>query len=1020
MDEARRAAARAHRQFLGWSWAAGGTVLVVAVVLAGPFDPAVREVASQAALAAAAVFAWASCGRRAVRSAGRRRRAWGALSLGGAVGLLGNVYATVVDDPATGDVAYILALTLGVVGLASFPTVRRRGLEIPRMLLDSIVVGGSVLYIAVFAVVLSGRDVTGQPAVSAYVLPVADALLATLAVLVMTRSSAAERVPLVLVGSGFVLYAVADVTFAFFAAENEFTFGSPADLGWIGGYAAIAVAARHPAASGSPVDSRRRDGSPVLGTVVTFALFLAAALVRVVGSGEEIPWVADALWIVVLVAVVARQILVVVDNESLLHGLERRVEQRTAQLRALAAERERTLESVADGIYGVDAEGRLTFVNAAACRALGATPDDLVGRDAHTTFHASREDGSPFPVESCYITEAVRDGVTATAEQDVYRRLDGRNVPVEVTASPLRDDSRIRGAVVVFRDVTERREIERLKDEFVSVVSHELRTPLTSIRGALGLLDSGVLGDDPARARRMVHIALTSGDRLGRLVDDILDFERMAAGSTSLELAEQPVDALVVAAQEQVAVLADLAGVTLEHSPSPEVVRADADRIVQTLVNVLSNAVRFSVRGSTVRTSALPADDMVELRVDDDGRGIPPAKLEAVFRRFEQVDASDARERGGTGLGLPIARGIVEGHGGKMWAVSEGDGTGTSIRFTLRRVDAHRTPTGPYAADGEPAGLTPAPPSGTDPRSTGDDDDAGTPRVVVVDDDPYVVDVLSTILEERGFAVIGVTDGEAALDLVAAEHPAAIVLDLAMPGTDGAEVLSRLRHTAATARVPVVVVSGTEPTEAGASADLADGWLVKPVDPGRLVATVRDVVRRHPRHERVLVVEDDDELREVVAAVLEHGGLTVTQARSVGEARTALATADADLLVLDLSLPDGTGQALVADLREDGRLGQVPLVVYTGSPVALHDRADLRLGRTVFLAKERTAPDTLLRPVLFLLDAVAGRTTGTDNPPPDLRGTDERQPDDPHQQGHRHRTDDPRGLRRRPGRRRGR
>src|SRR5690606_19232023 len=151
-------------------------------------------------------------------------------------------------------------------------------------------------------------------------------------------------------------------------------------------------------------------------------------------------------------------------------------------------------------------------------------------------------------------------------------------------------------------------------DEFVSVVSHELRTPLTSIRGALGLLDSGVLGDDPARARRMVHIALTSGDRLGRLVDDILDFERMAAGSTSLELAEQPVDALVVAAQEQVAVLADLAGVTLEHSPSPEVVRADADRIVQTLVNVLSNAVRFSVRGSTVRTSALPADDMVELR----------------------------------------------------------------------------------------------------------------------------------------------------------------------------------------------------------------------------------------------------------------------------------------------------------------------------------------------------------------------------------------------------------------------
>ncbi|NOV98667.1 response regulator [Isoptericola halotolerans] len=975
MGEARGATARAYGAFLRWSWATGAAFLVIAVILAGPFAASLREMTSWTALVVAAILASLSCGWRAARSTGRRRRAWGALSLGGAVGLLGNVYAGVVGDPATGDIAYIAALLLGIFGLASFPTVRPRGQEVVRMLLDGVVVGGSVLYIAVFAVVLGERDFSAEPALSAYVLPVVDALLATLAVLVMTRSSAGERVPLALVGGGFVLFAVSDVSFALVSATGGFAFGSPVDLGWVGGYTAIAVAARHPAASGSPVDTRRRDGSPVLGTVVTFLLFLAAALVRVVQSGANFPWVANALWIAVLVAVVARQILVVVDNESLRHGLERRVEERTAQLRALAGERERTLESVADGIYGVDAAGLLTFVNAAGARTLGATPDDLIGRSAHGTFHAPKSDGTPFSAEGCYITEAVRDGVTTTSEQDVYRRLDGKVVPVEVTASPLRDDGVIRGAVVVFRDVTERRELERIKDEFVSVVSHELRTPLTSIRGALGLLDSGVLQETPERARRMVHIALTSSERLGRLVDDILDIERMTAGTTPLELADHAVDELVATAVEQVVILAENAGITLEHVPSDEHVRADADRIVQTLVNLLSNAVKFSPAGSTVRTSAAPVGDMIEVRVDDPGRGIPPAKLEAVFRRFEQVDASDARERGGTGLGLPIARSIVDRHGGRIWAVSDGVGTGTSVRFTLRRGGRSSARPGTARPGSAPAVRAPRPTAVQRAGADGRD----RPRVVVVDDDPYVVEVLSALLEDRGYEAVGITDGRAALELVAEEHPAAIVLDLAMPGTDGAEVLAELRHAAATARVPVVVVSGTDPADARETAVLADGWLVKPVDPARLLSTVRDVIRLRPHHERILVVEDDDDLRGVVASVLEGGGLMVTQARTAGEAHEALSVVRPDLVVLDLMLPDRPGHELVEALRRDGRLQRVPIVVYSGAQLDAREREDLRRSRTVFLAKEHVAPEQLLHPVLDLLDAVAGRP-GADPP----------------------------------------
>jgi CheY-like chemotaxis protein len=392
------------------------------------------------------------------------------------------------------------------------------------------------------------------------------------------------------------------------------------------------------------------------------------------------------------------------------------------------------------------------------------------------------------------------------------------------------------------------------------------------------------------------------------------------------------------------------------------VVRADGERIVQTLTNLLGNAVRFSPRGSTVRVTAAPDGDFVELRVDDEGRGIPPDKLEAIFRRFEQVDTSDTRERGGSGLGLAIARSIVERHGGRLWAVSEGEGRGSSFRFTLRRATPHLVP----IVEGSPESLSTA------------------TRVVVVDDDPYVVEVLRTVLEERGYGVVGVTDGGAALEVIEEAQPAAIVLDLAMPGTSGAEVLSRLRQSAATADVPVVVVSGTRPADAQETAALADGWLVKPVDPERLIETVRDVIQRRPHHNQVLVVEDDDDLRTVVATVLENGGLVVTQARSVAEARAALAAgAEPDVVVLDLKLPGGDGQELVADLRRDGRLQQVPLVVFSGAEVSSEEREDLRLGRTVFLTKGRTAPDAVLHSVLDLLDAVAGRTDGPAPLPPE-------------------------------------
>ncbi|HWJ50794.1 MAG TPA: HAMP domain-containing sensor histidine kinase, partial [Solirubrobacteraceae bacterium] len=226
------------------------------------------------------------------------------------------------------------------------------------------------------------------------------------------------------------------------------------------------------------------------------------------------------------------------------------------------------------------------------------------------------------------------------------------------------------------------RESERLKDELLSVVGHELRTPLTSIRGSLGLLDGGVLGELPAEAANMVAVAVLNADRLVRLINDILDVERMNAGILQLEPTAVDARRLVREALQAVQATADAAGVTLRCDIAPLTVMADGDRVVQALVNLVGNAVKFSARGGVVSISARRQEHRALLSVRDGGRGIPADQLESIFERFRQVDASDAREKGGTGLGLPIARGIVERHGGRMWAES-GEGEGATFRFTL-------------------------------------------------------------------------------------------------------------------------------------------------------------------------------------------------------------------------------------------------------------------------------------------------------------------------------------------------
>jgi PAS domain S-box-containing protein len=357
------------------------------------------------------------------------------------------------------------------------------------------------------------------------------------------------------------------------------------------------------------------------------------------------------------------------------------VGKRAGQLSAdLCGQPQALLDALGDGICGLDCEGRVSFANPAAVRLLAVQPEAIVGRFLHDLLHGAAPEDSRCGSD-CPLRLAETACIPASGEEKVYR-ADGSSFPAEYQLTPILDHGRPAGSVLSFRDISQRQAKERQKNEFISTVSHELRTPLTSIRGALGLLSSGVLGPVNAKASKLLHIALNNSDRLVRLINDILDLERIQSGREPLAFRSVQLDEVVRQAIEGMSPVADQAGVHLVHDSNPVLILADPDHLLQVLTNLLSNAVKFSPRGAEVSVTLSSGAEGVTLSVIDSGRGIPANKLETIFGRFQQVEPADAKLKGGSGLGLAISRTIVEQHSGRIWA-ERNDGPGCTFRVFL-------------------------------------------------------------------------------------------------------------------------------------------------------------------------------------------------------------------------------------------------------------------------------------------------------------------------------------------------
>jgi PAS domain S-box-containing protein len=383
----------------------------------------------------------------------------------------------------------------------------------------------------------------------------------------------------------------------------------------------------------------------------------------------------------------------------IVHGMDVTEQYEAEEALHLATrQRELILESVGDGIFGIDLNGKVTFINEAGARALGYAPEQLTGRDLHELIHHSHADGTPYSRATSPILQALRRSEPIRMRDEVFWRKDGSAIQVEYSANPLMEDGRVSGMVVAFQDVSERRRLERMKDEFISTVSHELRTPLTSLRASLGLIQSGSLDKRPEKQRQMIEMAIGNCDRLTRLVNDILDFD--GAEKRRLPLNRAPVEAidLLRRAADVAHGAATQSRMEFRIDAKASPIFADPERVMQVLNELVTNAIKFSPPGTTIQLSARDAVGSgpggsaagakeVRFTVADQGRGIAPEKLERIFEPFQQGDASDSRALGGTGLGLALCRSIVEQHGGRIWAESE-LGNGSRFLFTLPAAGA--------------------------------------------------------------------------------------------------------------------------------------------------------------------------------------------------------------------------------------------------------------------------------------------------------------------------------------------
>lgn len=502
--------------------------------------------------------------------------------------------------------------------------------------------------------------------------------------------------------------------------------------------------------------------------------------------------------------------------QALANEMTRHIRQSKHDLRLSEERLSLALKGSNDGLWDLDLEAGSMFASPRAWEMLGYRPNELTCDLKLWERLTVAED---LAQQKARLAQTMLSNVDHFTTELRLQHKHGHVVPVLLRGYIQRDPQgmaqRISGTLM---DLTERKRVEQMKNDFVSTVSHELRTPLTSISGALGLIVGGALGSAPPTMQQMLEIAYRNSLRLGHLINDLLDMEKIAAGKMSFELREHSLGDLLEESLASNQALCEQHGVccTLEH-PTDVLVWVDGLRLQQVLGNFLSNAVKFTPEGGEIRLHSSLHGTKVRISVTDQGPGIPEAFRSRVFEKFAQADASDSRQKSGTGLGLAITKELIERMGGTVgFDCVPGQGTTFWCELPIQ-----------------------IPPAESDCRD-------GQPRILVVEDEPDTGRLLHMMLREGGYGVERVQSLHQAREKLAASHYEAMTLDLHLPDGSGMQLIDELRDQPAMQDLPIVVISAAHQFE---QAQFPAGivWLHKPITNAQLLVAVeqaRDNIRQ--------------------------------------------------------------------------------------------------------------------------------------------------------------------------------
>lgn len=502
--------------------------------------------------------------------------------------------------------------------------------------------------------------------------------------------------------------------------------------------------------------------------------------------------------------------------QALANEMTRHIRQSRHDLRLSEERLSLALKGSNDGLWDLDLEAGSMFASPRAWEMLGYRPNELTCDLKLWERLTVAED---LAQQKARLAQTMLSNVDHFTTELRLQHKHGHVVPVLLRGHIQRDPQgmaqRISGTLM---DLTERKRVEQMKNDFVSTVSHELRTPLTSISGALGLIVGGALGAAPPAMQQMLEIAYRNSLRLGHLINDLLDMEKIAAGKMSFELREHSLGDLLEESLASNQALCEQHGVrcTLEH-PTDVLVWVDGLRLQQVLGNFLSNAVKFTPEGGEIRLHSSLRGTKVRISVTDQGPGIPEAFRSRVFEKFAQADASDSRQKSGTGLGLAITKELIERMGGTVgFDCVPGQGTTFWCELPIQ-----------------------IPPAESDCRD-------GQPRILVVEDEPDTGRLLHMMLREGGYGVERVQSLHQAREKLAASHYEAMTLDLHLPDGSGMQLIDELRDQPAMQDLPIVVISAAHQFE---QAQFPAGivWLHKPITNAQLLVAVeqaRDNIRQ--------------------------------------------------------------------------------------------------------------------------------------------------------------------------------